>query len=175
MAEIRVRAVNGHEAQTLTDLQAQLAFLERQGLGLEQWPIERLNVEASKAAANEQSYILDTFSPELERLKADKGYKTADVVALYPTTPNLDAMLAKFDKEHWHDDDEVRFVVAGRGIFTIHSQKDDAVFDVEVGPGDLLIVPQGTWHWFDLCEDKTIKCIRLFRDAAAWVPHYVQS
>lgn len=173
MAEIRIRPENGHAAGVIGDLDAQRAFLGRHGLDIERWPLARLDLEAARASEDEQAYILGTFAGEIARLMASKGYEAADVIALYPETPNLDTMLARFDKEHFHDDDEVRFVVAGRGIFTIHSQSDDAVFDVEVVPGDLLIVPSGAWHWFTLCEDRTIKCIRLFRDKSGWVPHYV--
>jgi 1,2-dihydroxy-3-keto-5-methylthiopentene dioxygenase len=36
-------------------------------------------------------------------------------------------------------------------------------------------VPKGTWHWFHLCSDKTIRCIRLFQDPAGWTPHYTES
>jgi len=109
---------------------------------------------------------------EIETLKARNGYTTADVISLRPETPNLDVMLAKFDKEHLHTEDEVRFVVDGRGVFTIHSDTDDKVFDVEVHPGDLLVVPINTWHWFTLCDDRQIKCIRLFQDTTGWTPHY---
>jgi 1,2-dihydroxy-3-keto-5-methylthiopentene dioxygenase len=36
-------------------------------------------------------------------------------------------------------------------------------------------VPKDTKHWFDLCDDKTIRCIRLFQDPAGWTPHYVHN
>ena len=66
------------------------------------------------------------FSPptpdEIEEMKRRGGYVTADVIDVNPATPNLEAMLAKFDKEHTHDEDEVRFILAGRGIFFLHLQ-----------------------------------------------------
>jgi 1,2-dihydroxy-3-keto-5-methylthiopentene dioxygenase len=46
---------------------------------------------------------------------------------------------------------------------------------VEVGPGDLLKVPRGTHHWFDLCSERRIRAIRLFQDMTGWTPHYTQS
>ena len=97
---------------------------------------------------------------------------TADVINVNPGTPNLEALLAKFAKEHTHAEDEVRFTVHGRGVFHIHP--DDApVFAIYVEPGDLINVPRGTRHWFDLCADRTIRCIRLFQDVSGWTPHYV--
>jgi 1,2-dihydroxy-3-keto-5-methylthiopentene dioxygenase len=30
-------------------------------------------------------------------------------------------------------------------------------------------------HWFHLCEERTIRAIRLFMNQAGWVPHYTDS
>ena len=158
------------EETVLTQGQEIAAFLEPYGLTYEAWDISRLERDASPVE-NEHERILTVFAEEIEQLKQQKGYVTADVIHIKPDTPNLDAMLAKFDKEHLHTEDEVRFVVAGRGVFTVHGP-DDRVFDVEVHPGDLLVVPTNTWHWFTLCEDRTITCIRLFEDTSGWTPHY---
>ena len=91
-----------------------------------------------------------------------------------PDTPNLDAMLAQFSREHWHDEDEVRFIIEGRGLFHIHP-REGPVFALEVEAGDLIRVPRGTWHWFDLCADRRIRAIRLFQDPSGWTPHYTDS
>jgi 1,2-dihydroxy-3-keto-5-methylthiopentene dioxygenase len=68
----------------------------------------------------------------------------------------------------------VRFTVKGSGVFHIHP-KDGPVFAIQVESGDLINVPAGTQHWFDLCNDRTIRCIRLFLDPAGWAPHYVDA
>src|SRR5262249_57418531 len=85
-----------------------------------------------------------------------------------------DAMLKKFSSEHWHDEDEVRLIVEGRGLFHIHPP-GQAVFAIEVEAGDLIRVPRGTHHWFDLCGEKRIRAIRLFQDKSGWTPHYTES
>ncbi|MBC7854604.1 MAG: cupin domain-containing protein, partial [Pirellulaceae bacterium] len=122
-------------------------------------------------ATNEE--ILAAYAPEVDRLKARGGFVTADVINVNPTTPNLDAMLAKFAKEHTHSEDEVRFTVKGSGVFHIHP-KNGPVFAVQVESGDLINVPMGTQHWFDLCGDRSIRCIRLFQDTTGWAPNYVE-
>ena len=99
---------------------------------------------------------------------------TADVIDVNPGTPGLEAMLAKFNKEHWHDEDEVRFIISGHGLFHIHP-KDGPVVGIEVESGDLIRVPRGTWHWFNLCADRRIRAIRLFQDTAGWTPLYTDS
>ena len=121
-----------------------------------------------------QDEILGAYSNEIEDLKARGGYVTADVISVTPQTPNLDAMLAKFSREHWHDEDEVRFIIQGRGLFHVNPQTAPVVA-IEVEPGDLIRVPRGTLHWFDLCATKQIQCIRLFQDPTGWTPWYTDS
>jgi len=118
--------------------------------------------------------ILNAYGEQIDQLKARGGYVTADVIDVNPETPNLDAMLAKFSIEHWHDEDEVRYIVAGRGLFHIHP-KSGPVIAIEVEARDLIRVPRGTLHWFDLCGEKRIRAIRLFQDTSGWTPHYTHS
>ncbi len=154
------------EGKTLTDVEEIRTFLQPFGIWYENWPVE--NRLASDASDED---ILNEFESEIESLKERGGFVTADVINVNSATPNLDAMLAKFDKEHTHSEDEVRFTVAGRGLFHVHPD-EGPVFAVEVEGGDLINVPRGTKHWFNLCEDKAIRCIRLFEDPAGWTPEY---
>lgn len=155
------RRVEGFEAVA--------AFLASHGIDHERWtPAHPLPPSAS---ADE---VLAAYAPEIEKLKARGGYVTADVIDVHPDTPNLEAMLAKFRREHWHDEDEVRFILEGSGIFFVHPREAE-VFAIEVGPGDLIRVPRGTWHWFDLCAERRIRAIRLFQDPAGWTPRYTES
>lgn len=157
------------EDRTLRDEALIRAHLESIGIGYERWESAR---ELAHDAPQEE--ILAAYAAEIERLKRRGGYVTADVIDVRPETPGLDAMLAKFSREHWHDEDEVRFVVRGHGLFHIHPESGP-VTAVEVEPGDLLTVPRGTRHWFGLCADRDIRAIRLFQDATGWTPHYTES
>ncbi len=141
-------------------------FLKPYGIDFENWDVEG---RVGPDATNEE--ILEAYAPEIERLKSEHGFVTADVINVTPETPGLDQMLAKFDKEHLHTEDEVRFTVRGSGVFHINPQTDP-VFSITVESGDLISVPKGTHHWFNLCNDKTIRCIRLFEDMSGWTPHY---
>jgi 1,2-dihydroxy-3-keto-5-methylthiopentene dioxygenase len=111
------------------------------------------------------------YQPTMDVLKTERGYIEQDVVELRPTTPNLAAICAKFDGEHLHDEDEVRFVLEGEGVFDIRSS-DDRWMRVVVQQGDLIVVPAKRWHRFELTETQTIRCVRLFQDTSGWVPHY---
>lgn len=113
----------------------------------------------------------DAYQPSLDALKRERGYVEQDVVALSPETPELDALCAKFADEHLHTDDEVRFVLEGEGIFDLRS-KDDTWMRVTVEAGDLIVVPANLHHRFFLTDKRAIRCVRLFKDASGWVPHY---
>lgn len=111
------------------------------------------------------------YQPPLDELKAARGYVEQDIIELHPDTPKLDELCAKFIEEHLHTDDEVRYVLEGEGIFDIRSA-DDRWMRVTVESGDLLVVPANLHHRFMLTERKQIRCVRLFKDRAGWVPHY---
>jgi 1,2-dihydroxy-3-keto-5-methylthiopentene dioxygenase len=144
-------------------------FLAGVGIQYERWDVgDRVSADASS------DDILAAYAPEIERLKKQGGYLTADVISVTPETPGLEGMLARFSQEHTHSEDEVRFIVKGRGLFHIHPA-DAPVFALELEAGDLIRVPAGTRHWFDLCSDRTIRAIRLFQDASGWTPHYTSS
>ncbi|MEX2174599.1 MAG: cupin domain-containing protein [Pirellulaceae bacterium] len=164
MARIRVQDEN-REIAGADEIRA---FLQPFGIWYEQWEVAgRIGPDATSEE------ILEAYAPEVERLKQAGNFVTADVINVSPETPGLDGMLAKFAQEHTHSEDEVRFTVKGSGVFHIHPD-GGPVFAVQVEAGDLINVPCGTRHWFDLCSDRTIRCIRLFQDKAGWTPHYVE-
>jgi 1,2-dihydroxy-3-keto-5-methylthiopentene dioxygenase len=153
----------------LTDPKEISRYLFSINIDYERW---KPAVDVATDAPAEQ--ILAAYEPEIKRLQEVGGYVTADVIDVTPETAGLDEMLAKFSAEHWHDDDEIRYIIEGRGIFHIHPP-DAPVTSIEVGPGDMIRVPGGTLHWFNLCEDRRIRAIRLFSDPAGWVPRYTDS
>ena len=165
MAIIRIPDEN----RTLHKVAEIKAYLASINIDYERW--EARHPVAPDAPPEE---ILAAYSAEIQVLKQQGGYVTADVIDVSPATPNLATMLAKFSREHWHDEDEVRFIVHGRGLFHIHPSKGPLTA-IEVEAGDLIRVPRGTRHWFDLCGDRTIRAIRLFQDASGWTPHYTES
>jgi 1,2-dihydroxy-3-keto-5-methylthiopentene dioxygenase len=157
------------EHRTLTDPEAMTRYLASIGIDYERW-----NPSHPVSADAPAEEILAAYAAEIETLKARGGYVTADVINVNPHTPGLDEMLAKFNREHWHDEDEVRFVIQGRGLFHVRPRQGP-VTAIEVEAGDLICVPRGTWHWFHLCAEREIRVIRLFQDPAGWVPHYTES
>ncbi|WP_027415599.1 1,2-dihydroxy-3-keto-5-methylthiopentene dioxygenase [Aneurinibacillus terranovensis] len=173
MAYIQFRD-NGEKIEGTEDL---LPFLNTQDVIYEKWGVERLNGHLKENYAltdEEKAAIINAFREEIDELSARRGYQTEDIIVLSDQTPNLDALLDKFKEEHHHTDDEVRFCVDGHGIFTLKS-KDGRYFDVVMEPGDLISVPAYTRHWFTLCDDRKIKCIRIFVTPAGWEAIYEEN
>jgi 1,2-dihydroxy-3-keto-5-methylthiopentene dioxygenase len=114
---------------------------------------------------------VDAFRAPLDILKKERGYVQEDMVELQPTTPGLDAICTKFVDEHAHDDDEVRYIVEGNGIFEVRSRRD-RMMRILVEMADLIVVPADRYHRFLLTNSRTIRAVRLFKDASGWIPRY---
>jgi len=135
MAVVRIPA----EERTLRDAAEVARALATIGIDF-----SRVEIPADVTAAPADR-VLAAYEREIAALKERGGYVTADVIDVRPDTPGLDAMLAKFSREHWHDEDEVRLIVSGRGIFHIRP------------------------------KDGPVHAIRLFQDPCGWTPRYTES
>lgn len=115
----------------------------------------------------------DARAEVIDRISQEHGYVDRDFVELNPDTPNLDTICAKFDQEHYHTEDEVRFVVEGEGIFDVRDESDEWI-RIEVAEGDIIVIPARTHHRFFLTDAKRIRCMRLFANHDGWAPLYRQ-
>jgi 1,2-dihydroxy-3-keto-5-methylthiopentene dioxygenase len=157
------------ENLTISDPDQIRARLAPFGIRYDQW---ELKPEITSASTGDE--VLAAYQERIDHVSREGAYTKVDVVDVNPSTPGLDTMLARFSDEHWHDEDEVRFTVHGRGIYHVH-MPNGPVASLEVHPGDMIRVPRGTLHWFHLCGDRTIKSVRFFQDPNGWTPHYTES
>ena len=104
-------------------------------------------------------------------IKREHRYVDDDVVELSPEMPNLDAVCAKFDKEHYHTEDEVRVVLEGDGVFDVRDEADRWI-RIEVTEGDVILIPANKHHRFFLTDRRRIRCMRLFANHEGWAPLY---
>lgn len=107
----------------------------------------------------------------IETIKAEHRYVDHDVIELSLDTPNLETICAKFDKEHFHTEDEVRFVLEGDGIFDVRNGANEWI-RIEVSEGDIIMIPAHKYHRFYLTDRKHIRCMRLFANHDGWAPIY---
>ena len=114
--------------------------------------------------------VLAAYRDDIARLMDEGGYRSVDVISLDPDHPDREALRRKFLDEHTHSEDEVRFFVAGSGVFSLHV--DDRVYEVLCQAGDLISVPDGIRHWFDMGPRPFFVAIRLFTSTDGWVARF---
>lgn len=114
--------------------------------------------------------VMAAYRGDIDRISAERGFKTVDVVSIAPDTPSREEMRKKFLDEHFHKEDEVRFFVAGSGLFTLHV--DGRVYEIKCEQGDLIAVPDSTRHWFDMGPEPSFVAIRFFTEPDGWVGHF---
>jgi len=167
MSRLRIFHENQPDQPLLTthDGDVIAAELGRIGVTFERWQASR---PIAPGAAPEE--VMDAYRADIDRLVAERGFRTVDVVSIAPDNPNRAEMRQKFLDEHFHKEDEVRFFVAGSGLFTLHVE--DKVYEVECVKDDLIAVPDGTRHWFDMGESPSFVAIRFFTEPDGWVGHF---
>lgn len=134
---------------------------------------ERWNATRPLSADAGQDEVLAAYEQDVSRLNERFGFRSADVIAIRPDHPQRAELRAKFLNEHTHGDFEVRFFVQGRGLFYLHQGGRVCLMLCEAG--DLLSVPPGTTHWFDMGTAPDLKAIRLFTTPEGWVASFTGS
>jgi 1,2-dihydroxy-3-keto-5-methylthiopentene dioxygenase len=149
-----------------TENQSEIAAkLKEFGVAFEQWEAA-FPVTPESTAAD----ILDAYAGQIDRLKSEGGYQTADVINMSPNHADKVALRQKFLSEHQHSEDEVRFFVKGSGMFYLHLEQQ--VLAVQCCKSDLISVPANAKHWFDMGTEPDFTCVRLFTNPEGWVANY---
>jgi 1,2-dihydroxy-3-keto-5-methylthiopentene dioxygenase len=167
MSRLRIFDEGRGEAPLDTfDDHAQIAReLGKVGVRFERWEASQPIAPGAAPVA-----VIEAYRGDIERLQREHGYRAVDVISLAADHPQKDALRQKFLNEHTHSEDEVRFFVAGEGLFTLHI--DDRVYEVLCCQGDLIGVPDGTRHWFDMGPNPGFVAIRLFTNPEGWVAQF---
>lgn len=154
------------QGKTYADPEMIRTLMAEHGVVYERWGLR------GNAGDAPDEKVLEIYAAEVDRLKRERQYLTADLIALRPDTPQLDVIAAKFDKEHHHVDDEVRFTVAGEGVFEIMAPAARSMLKFTSEPGDLIVIPANRRHLFYLTPQRKIRTIRLFKSQAGWEAIY---
>ncbi len=136
-------------------------------------PLERWDTPSKLDAAAGPEEILQAYQADIDKLVRRGGYQSWDVVSMQPDHPDKTAFREKFLHEHTHAEDELRYFVRGSGLFTLHI--DDRVYNLLCTQGDLINVPAGTRHWFDMGPNPEFTAIRLFNNPSGWVAQFTGS
>jgi 1,2-dihydroxy-3-keto-5-methylthiopentene dioxygenase len=176
MTLLQIMPADEPEVVTLrtTDVEKITAELAPLGVSFERW-----SADAELADDADSDAVLAAYRSDVRRLSSAGGFRLVDVVRLRPDDHDPEwpakahAARTKFLDEHTHDEDEVRFFVEGTGCFYLHI--GDRVYAVVCEAGDLLSVPSGTTHWFDMGERPHFAAIRFFQEEDGWIGNFTSS
>lgn len=166
------------DGKEVTDLKEIQSVLSEIGVALNFWELpndseNQTLLEAQGLDDTQKEQLLNAVDHRFQGLKDEQGYTTRDMIVLHEDIPGLADILAKFESIHYHTDDEVRYIVGGKGYFGFVDPRDTQ-FMVEVIAGDYINVPANAEHWFTLGDSKRIKAVRYFIDTTGWTPVYTE-
>lgn len=144
--------------KVLTHFDDIASTLAEHGVRFERWqpsPIEKGASEAEMIAA---------YQPQIDAL----GYACVELMNVTSAHPQAAEMRAQFLDERRYSEDDARFFIAGQGLFSLHV--GDYVYGVRCEKNDLLVIPAGQAHWFDMGENPHFVALRLFNTAQGAVP-----
>lgn len=144
--------------KVLTHFEDIAATLAEHGVRFERWQPSPIEKGASDAA------IIAAYQAQIDAL----GYASVEVVSVSGDHPQKAELRAQLLAERRNSNDEVRFFIAGQGLFTLHI--GDYVYAVRCEKNDLLVVPAGMAHWFDMGENPHFVTLRLFNTATSGEP-----
>lgn len=169
MSELRIYAEKGPPCESVfTDFADIRRELGRIGVSFECWQAD--SVLPDDATPEE---VIAAYRRDIDRLMSEHGFGSVDVVRMTPEHPEREALRAKFLEEHTHTEHEVRFFVEGSGLFYLHPP--GRVYAIICERGDLISVPHGTAHWFDMGPRPSFTAIRLFTNPEGWVANFTGS
>ncbi|CNL39438.1 dioxygenase [Yersinia aldovae] len=150
------------QSRDAEEIQQQLTAI---GVRFERWQADRELGENPQPDA-----VIAAYQHEINRLVAEKGYQSWDVISMRPDNAQREVLREKFLSEHTHGEDEVRFFVEGTGLFCLHL--NDKIYQILCEKNDLLSVPADTPHWFDMGSKPNFTAIRVFDNPEGWVARF---
>ncbi|MFF4489524.1 cupin [Streptomyces sp. NPDC001544] len=130
------------------------------GVRFESWETGRVDRDASDAA------LIDAYRPEIEAFNSDGRNRKAETITVRLDETNQEwvedvlASREKYFNEHTHSEDEIWFFADGGACFYIRAE--GKVHILVAGDGNLLSLPAGTRHWFDMGLRPDYRAIRLY-------------
>ena len=167
MSRLRIYDDTAPDAPLLDTQDGDIIAAELRKIGV---TFERWQASQPVAPGASQDEVFAAYRTDIDRLVAERGFKSVDVASIAPDNPNRAELRKKFLDEHFHKEDEVRFFVAGSGLFTLHVA--DKIYEIECVKDDLIAVPDGVTHWFDMGDEPSFVAIRFFTEADGWVGHF---
>ncbi|MBP1125340.1 MULTISPECIES: acireductone dioxygenase [Pseudomonas] len=130
------------------------------GVRFERWqpgPLERGASEAQMIAA---------CQPQIDAL----GYSAVEVFSVGSDQPHPQALRARHLKARCYSEDHARLFIAGQGLYTL--QVGDYLYAVRCEKNDLLVIPAGLSHGFDIGENPCCVTLCLSNSVQGLTPEF---
>jgi 1,2-dihydroxy-3-keto-5-methylthiopentene dioxygenase len=132
------------------------------GVQFGRWPLRPLQLPAGDGLAA----VRAVYGEELTALGPQFTLRSADRVALAPGDARWPALREGFLAEHRHADAEIRFFLAGTGLF--HLRSGEGFLGLLCEAGEWVALPAGIAHRFDAGEAPAFEVLRLFGQPDGW-------
>lgn len=167
MSSLSVYHVSSPEIpnKVLTHLEDIQSTLAAHGVHFDRW-----QAAAKIQPGASQEELIDAYQQPIDKLMTERGYINVDVLSVNSDHPQVEELRVQLLEEHRLEEDDVRFFVAGRGLFTLHI--DDYIYAVLCEKNDLISVPAGTKQWFDMGERPHFITIHLFNNPQGRVANF---
>lgn len=142
----------------------------RQQLNAKSVRFERWEADRDLGQNPAPETVINAYQHAIDKLVAEKGYQSWDVISMRADNPQKETLREKFLSEHTHGEDEVRFFVEGAGLFCLHL--DGHIYQILCEKNDLISVPAGTPHWFDMGSSPHFTAIRIFDNQEGWIANF---
>ncbi|MCU7368238.1 acireductone dioxygenase [Pantoea stewartii] len=142
----------------------------RERLNVKDVRFERWQADRDLGENPDAETVINAYQHAIDSLVAEKGYQSWDVISMRADNPQKDELRQKFLSEHTHGEDEVRFFVEGAGLFCLHL--DGEILQILCEKNDLISVPAGTPHWFDMGPSPHFTAIRIFDNQEGWIANF---
>lgn len=109
---------------------------------------------------------LEAYAEALAPLRRQLEVRSADRVTLRPGHADWARLRAGFLAEHAHAQAEIRFFLAGTGLFYVRTGNGFVGLLCEAG--DWVAVPAGAPHFFDGGDEPDFDALRLFGTPDGW-------
>ncbi|ROM56100.1 acireductone dioxygenase [Pseudomonas canadensis] len=146
--------------KVLTHFEDIAATLAEQGVRFERWQPGSVERGASDAE------LIAACQAQIDKL----GYSAAEVLRNAADPAQNAELRGQFLDERRYSEDDARFFLAGQGLFALHI--GDYVYAVRCEKNDLLVIPAGMAHWFDMGDNPHFLALRLFNTAKGWIPEF---
>ncbi|KAK0505719.1 Acireductone dioxygenase ARD family [Armillaria luteobubalina] len=113
---------------------------------------------------------VDGYEERLATVAKEGDYKNHDIISISKEGlgDQYNAKIKAFYEEHLHEDDELRYLLAGSGYFDIREASTDSWIRLALTAGDLIALPAGIYHRFTLDTGDNVRTVRLFKDVPKW-------